>query len=179
MHQPILAADLVRMAEPFAKWAYEVRRPEEAPVALRRALKVALTPPTGPVFLSLPMDLTGAVVEDAGAGPPEVATRARPEAGAVRRAAELLAAAKAPLVIAGDGVARAGAVAELVALAELLGARVHGEPVYRRTTFPGNHALRRGGLFPSPAGGAKARAGADAGLIAGASVFTGFLPTRG
>src|SRR5260370_41280320 len=101
------------------------------------------------------MDLTGAVVEDAGAGPPEVGTRAGPEAGAVRRAAELLAAAKAPLVIAGDGVARAGAVAELVALAELLGARVHGEPVYRRISFPGNPGLRPGGVFPPPAGGAK------------------------
>src|SRR6184192_539980 len=52
MDQPILAADLVRMAEPFTKWAYEIRRAGEAPSALRRALKVALAPPTGPVFLS-------------------------------------------------------------------------------------------------------------------------------
>src|SRR5262249_48755753 len=57
MDEPILAGDLVRMAEPFTKWSYEIRRPEEAPVALRRALQVALTPPTGPAFLSLPMDL--------------------------------------------------------------------------------------------------------------------------
>src|SRR5262249_56476361 len=57
MDEPILASDLVRMAEPFTKWSYEIRRPEEAPVALRRALQVALTPPTGPAFLSLPMDL--------------------------------------------------------------------------------------------------------------------------
>src|SRR5467141_2498865 len=77
---PFLDADLVRMAEPFAKWAYEIRRAEEAPSALRRALKVALTPPTGPVFLSLPMNLMGEVVEDTGEGPPEVATRALPEA---------------------------------------------------------------------------------------------------
>src|SRR5881396_4231411 len=45
--EPILAADLVRMAEPFTKWSYELRRADEAPAALRRALKVALTPPTG------------------------------------------------------------------------------------------------------------------------------------
>src|SRR6266576_2494157 len=45
MDAPILAADLVRMAEQFTKWAYEIRRCEEAPAALRRALKVALTPP--------------------------------------------------------------------------------------------------------------------------------------
>src|SRR5437016_1478921 len=84
----------------------------EAPSALRRALKVALAPPTGPVFLSLPMDLMGEVVEDAGEGPSELASRALPEAGAVGRAAQLLAAGKAPLVIAGDGVARSGGVAE-------------------------------------------------------------------
>ena len=179
MDQPVLAADLVRMAEQFTKWAYEIRRPVEAPVALRRALKVALTPPTGPVFLSLPMDLMGAVVEDAGEGPPPVATRARPEAGAVERAAALLASAKSPLVIAGDGVARSGAVAELTALAERLGARVHGEPVYRRVNFPGNHPLWRGGLFPSPAGVRKALEGCDALLIVGASVFTWFLHTEG
>src|SRR6266550_1139322 len=78
MDAPILAADLVRMAEQFTKWSYEVRSAEEAPRALRRALKVARTPPTGPVFLSLPMDLMGEVVEDAGEGPPELASRALP-----------------------------------------------------------------------------------------------------
>lgn len=179
MDQPILAGDLVRMAEQFTKWSYEIRRAEEAPQALRRALKVALTPPTGPVFLSLPMDLMGAVVEDAGEGPPAVATRARPEAEAVERAAALLGAAKSPLVIAGDGVGRSGAVAELTALAERLGARVHGEPVYRRVNFPGNHPLWRGGLFPSPAGVRKALEECDALLIVGASVFTWFLHTEG
>ncbi len=179
MDQPILAADLVAMAAPFTKWAYEVRRAEEAPVALRRALKIALTPPTGPVFLSLPMDLMGGVVEDAGEGPSEVATRSRPEAAAVARAGELLAAAKAPLIIAGDGVARSGAVAALQDLAELLGARVHGEPIYRRRNFPGNHPLWRGGLFPSPGGVRKAADEADAVLIVGASVFTWFLHTEG
>ena len=179
MDAPILAADLVRMAEQFTKWAYEIRRAEEAPQALRRALKVALTPPTGPVFLSLPMDLMRGVVEDAGEGPPPVATRTRPEPSAVESAARLLAGARAPLVIAGDGVARSGAVAELVALAELLGARVHGEPVYRRVNFPGNHALWRGGLFPTPAAVGKALDESDAVLIVGASVFTWFLHTEG
>ncbi len=179
MDQPILAADLVRMAEQFTKWSYEIRRAEEGPVALRRALKVALTPPTGPVFLSLPMDLMGAVVEDGGEGPREVSGRSRPDGAALGRAAELLGSARAPLIIAGDGVARSGAVAELTALAELLGARVHGEPVYRRSNFPGNHPLWRGGLFPAPSGVRKALEGSDALLIVGASVFTWFLHTEG
>jgi len=179
MHEPILAADLARMAEQFTKWSHEVRRPEDAPVALRRALKVALTPPTGPVFLSMPMDLMVPAVDDTGAAPPPVAAKSRPEPGAILHAAELLAGAANPIIIAGDGVARAGAMAELTALAELLGARVHGEPVYRRTSFPGNHALWRGGLFPSPAGVRRALEECDALLIVGANVFTWFLHTEG
>jgi len=179
MHEPILAADLARMAEQFTKWSHEVRRPEDAPVALRRALKVALTPPTGPVFLSMPMDLMAPAVDDTGAAPPPVAAKSRPEPVAVLHAAELLAGASNPVIVAGDGVARAGAMAELTALAELLGARVHGEPVYRRTSFPGTHALWRGGLFPSPAGVRRGLEECDALLIVGANVFTWFLHTEG
>jgi benzoylformate decarboxylase len=179
MHEPILAGDLARMAEPFTKWSHEIRRAEDAPVALRRALKVALTPPTGPVFLAMPMDLMGPAVDDTGAPPPAIAAKSRPEPAALLHAAELLAGASNPIIIAGDGVARAHAVGELTALAELLGARVHGEPVYRRTSFPGNHALWRGGLFPSPAGVRRALEECDALLIVGANVFTWFLHTEG
>src|SRR5262250_494233 len=179
MDEPILAGDLVRMAEQFTKWPYEIRRAEEAPVALRRALQVALTPPTGPVFLSLPMDLMRPAVEDTGAGPTPIAARTRPDPGAVARAAELLAGARAPMIIAGDGVARAQAVAELTALAELVSARVHGEPVYRRTNIAGDHALWRGGLFPSPAAVRRVLEDCDVLLIVGANVFTWFLHSEG
>src|SRR5262249_22710364 len=128
---------------------------------------------------SLPMDLMGPAVDDTAAPPPAIAAKSRPEPAALRHAADLLAGASNPVVIAGDGVARAGAMAELTAVAELLGARVHGEPVYRRTSFPGTHALWRGGLFPSPAGVRRALEECDALLIVGANVFTWFLHTEG
>ncbi|MBI4607439.1 MAG: thiamine pyrophosphate-binding protein [Candidatus Rokubacteria bacterium] len=179
LEDPILAADLVQLSEQFTKWSYEVRRPDEAPRALRRALALAKAPPTGPVFLSLPMDLMTAVIEDSGAPSPPVAARSLPEPEALAAAAGLLAASKAPLIVAGDGVARANAVGELVALAELIGARVHGEPVYRRTNFPGDHPLWRGGLFPAVTGVRKALDEADCALIVGASVFTWFLHVPG
>jgi benzoylformate decarboxylase len=179
MHEPILSGDLVQLTEQFTKWSYEVRRADEAPSALRRALKLASTPPTGPVFLSLPMDLMAEAVEDTGAAAPILAGRTRPDGAALDQAAEILAAARTPVVIAGDGVARAGALAELVALAELIGARVHGEPIFRRTSFPGDHPLWRGGLFPSPPAIRKSLDGADALLILGATVFTWFLHTPG
>ena len=179
LDEPILSGDMVRLTEQFTKWSYEVRRAEEAPVAMRRALKLAQTPPTGPVFLSLPMDLMTHVVEDSGAAAPVVSAGASPDAETVARAAKLLLAAKNPLIVAGDGVARARALPSLVAVAERLGARVHGEPIYRRTVFPGDHALWRGGLYPSVPAVRKAFDNADAVLIVGASMFTWFLHAPG
>src|SRR2546428_1274495 len=125
------------------------------------------------------MDLMGPAIEDTAAGPPSIAARSRPDPGALAHAAGLLSGARAPIIIAGDGVARSQAVPELTALAELLGARVHGEPIFRRTNFPGNHALWRGGLFPSPGGVREALEDCDALLIVGANVFTWFLHTEG
>src|SRR5687767_3078893 len=178
-HHPILSGDLVQLTEQFTKWSYEVRRAEEAPAVLRRALGIALAPPTGPVFLSLPMELMTEVIDDAGDAPGERATATVPDPAATARAAEMLRAAKSPLIIAGDGVARGGAVGELVALAELIGARVHGEPIYRRQSFPGGHPLWRGGLHPSPAAVRKQVDESDAVLIVGANVFTWFLYAPG
>lgn len=179
LQEPILSGDLVRMTEQFTKWSYEVRRAEEAPAALRRALALARTPPSGPVFLSLPMDLMTHVVEDSAPPCAPVAARSLPDPAAVKAAAEALADAKAPLIVAGDGVARSEAIPELVRLAELIGARVHGEPLYRRTNFPSDHPLWRGGLHPSAAGVRKATDEADLVLLVGTSVFTWFLYVPG
>ena len=182
LDEPILSADLVQMTEQFTKWSFEVRRADEAAPALRRALTLALTPPTGPVFLSLPMDLMAAGME---APPPRpgawrAPARTHAESALIERAADLLAAARLPVVIAGDGVGRSeGAVQRLVALAEVLGAPVYGEPIYRRTNFPGRHSLWRGGLYPAPGAVAKALQDADVVLIAGADVFTWFLHAPG
>ena len=177
--EPILAGDMVQMTEQFTKWSHEVRAAAEAPAALRRAIALALTPPTGPVFLSLPMDLMTESVEDAGAPPPTVSARAEPDREAIARAATLLAGARTPVIVAGDGVARAGARDELRALAEVLGAAVHAEPIHRRASFPADHSLWRGGLFPAAASVRKALERADGVLVVGASVFTWLFHTPG
>jgi benzoylformate decarboxylase len=176
---PILAADLVQLTEQFTKWSHEMRSAAEAPTALRRAVELALTPPTGPVFLSLPMDLMTETVDAVAAPPSTASARAEPAAEAIARAATLLAKATSPVIVAGDGVARGGARAELQALAELLGAAVHGEPIHRRASFPADHALWRGGLFPSAASVRKSLERADAVLIVGATVFTWLFHTPG
>jgi benzoylformate decarboxylase len=178
--EPILAADMVQLTEQLTKWSHEVRSASEAPAALRRAISLAQTPPTGPVFLSLPMDLMSEPVDDVDAGSTSTSVaRTEPDGDAVARAAALLGAARAPVIVAGDGVARAGARAELRALAELVSAAVHGEPIHRRLSFPADHPLWRGGLFPAAASVRKSLERADCVLVVGASVFTWLFHTPG
>jgi len=55
--EPILWGQMVDAVRPWTKWAAEVGRVEDLPSAVRRAVQAALTPPQGPVFLSLPLDV--------------------------------------------------------------------------------------------------------------------------
>ncbi|MEO9191487.1 MAG: thiamine pyrophosphate-binding protein [Acetobacteraceae bacterium] len=148
--EPLLWADLPRIAQPFVKWSHEVRRIEDLPRAIHRAAKTALAPPTGPVFLSLPGDVLNASADiDLGA-PSRVAPRTRGDVEAIAAAAALLARAERPVIIAGDAVPQSGALVELVALAEALGAPVYDEGMASRAMFPASHPLYRGGFARLP-----------------------------
>jgi benzoylformate decarboxylase len=145
--EPILWADLPPIARPFVKWSSEVRRLEDLPRLVHRAAKTALAPPTGPVFLSLPADVLQAEgVVELGA-PTRVAPRIRGDRAAVEAAAETLARADRPLILAGDAVAYSDAHAELVAVAEALGAPVYAEGVANTASFPSSHPLFRGAFL--------------------------------
>ncbi len=147
--EPLLWDDLPTMARPLVKWSSEVRRLADLPRAIHRAAKTALAPPTGPVFLSLPGDvLTSEDDIDLGRAS-RVAPGIRGDAKALAEAAILLASAKRPVLIAGDIVAQSGAHAELVALAELLGAPVWAEGVPSTASFPASHPLFRGAMTRS------------------------------
>ncbi len=144
--EPILWADLPPIARPLVKWSTEVHRLADLPRLVHRAAKTALAPPTGPVFLSLPGDILTSEGEVDLLAPTRVAARMRGDPAAVAEAAALLAAAKRPLIIAGDAVAHGRAHAELVELAELLGAPVYSELVPSTASFPASHPLFRGGM---------------------------------
>ena len=121
--EPHLSGPLVDMARPICKWAAEIQHAHDVPQALRRAFKVANDPPEGPVFLSLPMDTLDEEIDDVEIVPTSYTRwRTRPDPAALDEAATLLLEARHPMLLLGDGVARADAQAEAAAVAELLGA---------------------------------------------------------
>jgi benzoylformate decarboxylase len=133
--------DLVELTRQFTKWSAEVQRADRIPEYLNRAFKVAAAPPTGPVYLSLPSNLLGESIKLPlpATERSRIVPRIGADAQAVRDAAQLLAGAKRPLIVAGSGIAKAGAGEELVKFAELLAAPVVMEPRYSFLSFPNDH----------------------------------------
>ena len=147
--EPILGGNLVAVTRPWTKWAVEVDRVQDLSTAVRRAAQAALTPPTGPVFLSIPIDVQLEVCDTLDLSPIRLPDhRVRPPHDAIRQAAELLWQAKNPGILAGSRVTETDAVAELVEVAELLGAPVITEAgtTHGRLAFPSDHPLNGQGL---------------------------------
>jgi benzoylformate decarboxylase len=175
--EPILWADLPPIARPLVKWSAEVHRLADLARLVHRAAKTALAPPTGPVFLSLPGDILKAEGDLDLLAPTRVAANLRGDPAAVEEAASILAQAKRPLIVAGDAVARSKAHAELVELAELLGAPVYAELVPSTASFPASHPLFRGGMTRMQGPIRKILEQHDVLFSAGGDLFTLSLPS--
>jgi thiamine pyrophosphate-dependent acetolactate synthase large subunit-like protein len=117
-------ADLVALAEPVTKWSTMVLDPCNLLRVLRRAIKVASTPPMGPVYVCLPADVLDAPATEPVHPTSIPSTRVAPARSEVEEVARGLAGAAKPVLIVGDGVAYSGAQDELARVAELLGAEV-------------------------------------------------------
>uniref|UniRef100_A0AAU2JYZ6 Thiamine pyrophosphate-binding protein n=1 Tax=Streptomyces sp. NBC_00049 TaxID=2903617 RepID=A0AAU2JYZ6_9ACTN len=172
VEDPMLAADLAALARPAVKESHDVQHGHDLPVLLRRAFTAATRHPAGPVFLSVPMDL---LQEETPVPVPARGRAARPgpaDPDDLAEAAALLAGAARPAVVAGDGVGREGAVAELVAVAERLGATVFHQPMHDGLDFPFAHPLHAGMLPSTNAGVREALTGHDVVLVAGCHAFS-------
>jgi thiamine pyrophosphate-dependent acetolactate synthase large subunit-like protein len=121
-----MSANLVDMARPVTKFAARVIHPGSLLRLLRRAIKIAATPPTGPTFLAVPQDILDAPNDELVVPTVVPTTRVAPEPAAIAAAAKILCQAEKPLILMGDGISRSGAQAELAYLAEVLGAGVWG-----------------------------------------------------
>jgi benzoylformate decarboxylase len=158
------------LPRPWVKWAYEPVRPQDIPAALMRAVATALQPPSGPVFLSLPLGDWEKPCE----GPAVVRTvsqRIAPDPSRLAEFAKILVRAKSPVLIYGAAIARGKGWDQTVAFAEALGAPVWAAPAPERAPFPENHPLYSGGLPFAIEPLSKKLEGHDVALVIGAPVF--------
>lgn len=143
---PLLQGDLVAIARPACKWAAEVTSPEQIPILVHRAFQDAMAPPSGPVFLSLPMNVMEAMSSIQMPGVSHVDRR--PVASSLAELAhELTVVAPGRVaIIAGDEISYNDAYREVVRLAELLAAPVFGSSWPAHIPYPTSHYLWRGNL---------------------------------
>ncbi|WP_042393290.1 thiamine pyrophosphate-binding protein [Streptacidiphilus carbonis] len=171
-----MAADLVGMAKPVTKWATRVVDPRSTLRVLRRAFKTAGTAPYGPVLVVLPADVMDSPTDEPVVPTSYPSTSSLPEPAAIECAAGLLADARHPLIIAGDGIHFSGAHRELARLAEVWGAEVWGAD-WAEVNLPADHPAYHGQLghmFGELS--AKVTAAADAVLICGTYVLPEVYP---
>ncbi len=144
--EPMLYDPLVPIAAPLVKWAIEVNRLEDLPRIMRRAAKVALTPPTGPVFISLPGDILNAQAPLELGKRTRVDAATRPSDAALAALSQRLLAAERPVIIAGHEVSVREAFSEVARLAEALGAPVYQQTVPYSAQYPSEHIAFMGSL---------------------------------
>jgi benzoylformate decarboxylase len=168
---PFLAnRDETMLPRPFVKWAYQPARAQDVPGAIMRAYATALQPPSGPVYVSIPLDdwdqpaLGPAVIRT-------VSTRAAPDNDRLREFARRISASKKLALIYGQEIDRSGGWDAGIALAVKLNAPVFHAPNTERPSFPETHPLFQG-MLPIAMGPLGERLkGFDLAVVIGAPIF--------
>ncbi|WP_314915666.1 benzoylformate decarboxylase [Pseudomonas helleri] len=158
------------LPKPWVKWSYEPVCAEDVPAAFMRAYAIAVQPPAGPVFLSIPLDDW----DKPARGPAlvrSVATRIAPDPEVLSAFAQALSKASNPALIYGAAIARGQGWPQAIALAEQLQATVYAAPASERPPFPESHPLYAGGLPFAIAPLSQKLAGHDLAIVIGAPVF--------
>ncbi len=169
--EPLLTnIDATILPKPWVKWSYEPSRPEDVPAAFMRAYAAAVQPPSGPVFLSLPLDDWNKEIDDADVFR-SVSTRVGADPHRLEEFARLINDSRSPVLVYGSDIARAKAWDAGVLFAEKLNAPVWAAPMNERTPFPENHALYAGALPPAIGPLSALLSGHDLVVVIGAPVF--------
>jgi acetolactate synthase I/II/III large subunit len=138
--------DQAAIVREFVKWDYELRFASQLETVVDRALAIAQSEPFGPVYLTLPREVLAERITDFQYAQPsriKSASATVPDAAAVRKAAEAIAAARNPLAVVQSLGRQPQAVQELVELVEILGMPVV-EHWHTHVNFPQDHALHAG-----------------------------------
>jgi len=169
MAEPFLVSRAVEVVKPYVKWACEPLRPEDVPAAIARGYRLAMQPPRGPVFISVPMDDWNKPCEPVVARKVSQSVSADP--AALDEVVRAIDSSRKLALISGSQIEEDRAGREVVALAERLNADVYAEPIASRWAFPRSHRLFRGGVFPAQKPLAEQLAAYDTVVVLGAPVF--------
>ena len=169
--EPLLTnRDETTLPRPWVKWAYQPVRAQDVPGAIMRAYTVALQPPAGPVYLSIPLDdwdqpaLGEAVVRTA-------SSRYSPDPERLAQFAERIRKSKNPVLLYGPEIERAGGWEAGIQFAERLRAPVYITPLSEKASFPQSHPQFRG-MAPIAIGPlSKKLRGHDLIIVIGAQIF--------
>jgi benzoylformate decarboxylase len=169
--QPFLYAERAsEFPRPYVKFSIEPARAEDVPAAIARAYYIAMQPPCGPTFVSVPIDDWTHLTTPVKAR--QVSRELGPDTGAMKALAETLAESKHPAFVVGPGVDRAEAVEMMVRVAEKTRASVWVSPFSARCSFPERHPQFAGFLHASPGQLSETLRGHDVVVVIGAPVFT-------
>src|SRR5450756_504321 len=166
----LFSSQATELPKPYVKWSCEPARAEDVPTAIARAYYIAMQPPCGPTFVSVPVDDW-----DRPCAPVEarqVSTALRGDPAAIAQVSDALSRAERPVFVVGASVARDDAWREVIALAERHSAPVWVSPMSSRNSFPENHRLFAGFLTADRARIVASLTGHDVILVLGAPVFT-------
>ncbi len=167
--EPFLVSRAVEVVKPYVKWACEPLRAEDVPATIARGYRLAMQPPMGPVFISIPMDdwtHECALVEVRPVSQQSLAARSK-----LDELCLALDRSKDPALVVGAQIEEDHAFAQTLALAEHLDIDVYQEPIASRWTFPRRHRLFRGSLLPAQRPLAEQLSERDAVVVLGAPVF--------
>jgi benzoylformate decarboxylase len=167
--EPFLVSRAVDVVNPYVKWACEPLRAEDVPAAIVRGYHLAMQPPMGPVFLSIPMDDW---THEARPTPVrQVSQAVMPDPRALDAAVQAINTCTSLALVVGAQIEEDRAWNDVIALAEHLNADVYQEPIPSRWTFPRSHPQFKGGLLPAQQPLADQLAKYDAVIVLGAPVF--------
>ena len=158
------------LPKPWVKWAYQPVRAQDVPGAIMKAYAIALQPPAGPVYVSIPLDdwdqpaLGEAVVRTS-------SSRYAPDPERLAQFAERIQKSNNPVLLYGPEIERAGGWDAGVKFAERLRAPVYMTPLSEKASFPQTHPQFRG-MAPIAIGPlSKKLRGHDLIIVVGAQIF--------
>ena len=169
LSEPFLVSRAAEVVKPYVKWACEPLRPDDIPAAIARGYHLAMQPPRGPVFISIPMDDWNKPCQPVAAR--KVSQSVSPDLSALDEVVRAIGATRNLAIVTGSQIEEDRAWHDVIALAERLNADVYAEPIASRWAFPRSHRLFRGGLLPAQKPLAAQLAAYDTVIVLGAPVF--------